>query len=56
MAEEWTRVPVGPESERWTTRAGQRTVLAVVHNVTSLTRLLDVVSLLDGDLDRKSVV
>jgi hypothetical protein len=50
MSEEWLRVPVGPESEEWTTRAGRRTVLMVVHNVTSLTRLLDVASLLDGDL------
>lgn len=50
MAHDWHRVPVGPESERWRTRPGQRTALAVVHNVTSLTRLLDVVALLDGDL------
>lgn len=50
MAQDWHRVPVGPESGRWTTRPGRRTALAVVHNVTSLTRLLDVVTLLDGDL------
>lgn len=49
MTQEWLRVPVGPESERWTTRPGLRTILAIVHNVTSLTRLLDVISLLDGD-------
>jgi hypothetical protein len=49
MTEEWQRVPVGPESERWTTRPGQRVVLAIVHNVTSLTRLLDMISVLDDD-------
>jgi hypothetical protein len=44
------RVPVGADSGRWVTRAGCRRVLFVVHNVTSATRLLDVLPLFDGDL------
>ncbi|MEU5610043.1 hypothetical protein AB0H03_15120 [Streptomyces sparsogenes] len=43
------RVPVGADAERWVTRAGCRRVLLVVHNVTSATRLLDVLPLLSGD-------
>jgi hypothetical protein len=46
----WLRVPVGPETGRWATRTGCRTVLLVVHNVTAATRLLDVLPLFDGDL------
>lgn len=45
----WLRVPVGADAERWVTRAGCRRVLFVVHNVTSATRLLDVLPLLHGD-------
>ncbi|MFI2202482.1 hypothetical protein ACH47Z_17215 [Streptomyces sp. NPDC020192] len=44
------RVPVGEDAERWVTRAGCRRVLFVVHNVTSATRLLDVLPLFSGDL------
>ncbi|MGO4758636.1 hypothetical protein AB4212_60215, partial [Streptomyces sp. 2MCAF27] len=44
------RVPVGADAERWVTRAQCRRVLLVVHNVTSATRLLDVLPLLSGDL------
>lgn len=44
------RVPVGADAERWVTRAGCRRVLLVVHNVTSATRLLDVLPLFDGDV------
>ncbi|MER6068595.1 hypothetical protein ABT187_06995 [Streptomyces sp. NPDC001817] len=44
------RVPAGVDAERWVTRAGCRRVLFVVHNVTSATRLLDVLPLLHGDL------
>ncbi|MEU5023893.1 hypothetical protein [Streptomyces milbemycinicus] len=43
------RVPVGADAERWVTRAQCRRVLFVVHNVTSATRLLDVLPLLSGD-------
>ncbi|MYV49231.1 hypothetical protein GT031_27645, partial [Streptomyces sp. SID2888] len=44
------RVPVGADAERWVTRAGCRRVLFVVHNVTSATRLLDILPLFDGDV------
>ncbi|MEU7464371.1 MULTISPECIES: hypothetical protein [Streptomyces] len=44
------RVPVGADAERWVTRAGCRRVLLVVHNVTSATRLLDVLPLFGGDV------
>lgn len=50
MSEDWIRVPVGPEAADWVTRRVRRVVLAVVHNVTSLTRLLDVVSLFEADI------
>ncbi|BAJ33136.1 hypothetical protein KSE_73810 [Kitasatospora setae KM-6054] len=50
MPGEWIRVPVGEDSTRWTTRGGCRQVLLVVHNVTSATRLLDVVGLFRDDL------
>ncbi|QHA06952.1 hypothetical protein GQF42_29930 [Streptomyces broussonetiae] len=44
------RVPVGEGAERWVTRVGCRRVLFIVHNVTSATRLLDVLPLFSGDL------
>ncbi|MFJ2813874.1 hypothetical protein [Streptomyces sp. NPDC087294] len=44
------RVPVGEDAERWVTRTGCHRVLFVVHNVTSATRLLDVIPLLHSDL------
>ncbi|MEU8824846.1 hypothetical protein [Streptomyces sp. NPDC048636] len=44
------RVPVGADAGRWVTRAGCRRVLFVVHNVTSATRLLDVLPLFHSDL------
>ncbi|MCX4727238.1 hypothetical protein [Streptomyces sp. NBC_01306] len=47
----WLRVPVGRDAEQWVTRTGARRVLFVVHNVTSATRLLDVLPLFDSDLD-----
>ncbi|MFV0130431.1 hypothetical protein ACLGI4_22425 [Streptomyces sp. HMX112] len=49
VGEEWLRVPVGADAERWVTRGDVRTVLFVVHNVTSATRLLDVLPLFDGE-------
>ncbi len=42
-------MPVGDDAERWTTRGRVRKVLFVVHNVTSATRLLDVLPLFDDD-------
>ncbi|MFF0388959.1 hypothetical protein ACFYS8_09715 [Kitasatospora sp. NPDC004615] len=50
MRGEWIRVPVGDDSARWTTRGECRRVLLVAHNVTSATRLLDVVGLFRDDL------
>ena len=46
----WLRVGLGPEAARWTPRGKTAKVLLVVHNVTSATRLLDVLPLFDGDL------
>ncbi|MFE0062903.1 hypothetical protein ACFWZ5_43255, partial [Streptomyces sp. NPDC059003] len=48
--EEWIRVPVGAEARRWATRGRTHKVLLIVHNVTSATRLLDVVPLFRDDL------
>ncbi|WP_244308780.1 hypothetical protein [Streptomyces monomycini] len=45
----WLRVPVGPEAPQWSTRVRAARVLFVVHNVTSATRLLDVLPLFDAD-------
>ncbi|MFJ9905834.1 hypothetical protein ACIRVK_23565 [Streptomyces sp. NPDC101152] len=44
------RVPVGEDAERWVTRVGCRRVLLIVHNVTSATRLLDVLPLFNSDV------
>ncbi|MFI8435487.1 hypothetical protein ACIGJO_17365 [Streptomyces sp. NPDC079020] len=44
------RVPVGDDAARWATRGKCLRVLVVVHNVTSATRLLDVLPLFDDDL------
>ncbi len=52
----WLRVPVGREAARWSTRGRCRRVLLVVHNVTSATRLLDVLPLLTGDFRVQVVV
>ncbi|MEV1241908.1 hypothetical protein [Nonomuraea sp. NPDC049750] len=43
-------MPVGPDAARWVTRRGLRTVLVIVHTVTSGQILLDVVRLLAADL------
>ncbi|MFB7297138.1 hypothetical protein [Streptomyces rubiginosohelvolus] len=48
--DQWIRVPVGDDAARWATRVRCRRVLLVVHNVTSATRLLDVLPLFDDDL------
>ncbi|AXG81300.1 hypothetical protein [Streptomyces paludis] len=52
----WLRVPVGADAERWTTRGRCRLVLFVVHNVTSATRLLDVLPLFRDDLRVQSLI
>ncbi|MET9950882.1 hypothetical protein ABZ135_04940 [Streptomyces sp. NPDC006339] len=51
VGQERLRVPVGRDAARWRTREPARTVLFVVHNVTSATRLLDVLPLFDDALD-----
>ncbi|MGR8011186.1 hypothetical protein [Streptomyces hypolithicus] len=51
MGDAWLRVPVGADASRWVTRGGVRRVLFVAHNVTSATRLLDVLPLFEDDLD-----
>ncbi|MET9057055.1 hypothetical protein ABZX99_04420 [Streptomyces antibioticus] len=45
----WLRVPVGEDANRWITRTGCRRVLFIIHNVTSATRLLDVLPLFHSD-------
>jgi hypothetical protein len=37
------------EGQKWVTVPGQRTVLGVVHNITSATRLLDLLTVFAGD-------
>ncbi|MFF2215063.1 hypothetical protein [Streptomyces antibioticus] len=46
----WLRVPVGEDANRWITRTGCRRVLFIIHNVTSATRLLDVLPLFHSDI------
>ena len=47
---EWRQVPVGLDAERWITRTGCKTVLVVVHTITTGQRLADVVRLVECDL------
>jgi hypothetical protein len=47
---EWRQVPVGLDAQRWITRTGCKTVLVVVHTVTTGQRLADVVRLVESDL------
>jgi len=42
-------VPVGISAQRWMTVTPARTVLMVAHNVTTVTRLLDVLTAFDND-------
>jgi hypothetical protein len=43
-------VPIGDRAARWTTVAPHRTVLLVAHNVTTITRLLDVIPAFNDDV------
>ena len=43
------KVPIGPQSVHWNTAPIQRTVLVLAHNITALTRLLDVIPVFDSD-------
>ncbi|MEV5984961.1 hypothetical protein AB0L85_08040, partial [Streptomyces sp. NPDC052051] len=42
-------LPMAADSERWVSVAAERTVLGVVHNITSATRLLDLLAVFEGD-------
>src|SRR6185437_7222889 len=46
---EWRHVPAGPDADLWATRPRCRTVLVVVHTVTSGQRLLEAVRLIGTD-------
>jgi hypothetical protein len=46
----WLRVGLGADAPRWTTRGHTAKVLFVVHNVTSASRLLDIMPLFRDDL------
>lgn len=48
-------LPVRPDRDRWGTIHTRRSVLGVVHNITSATRLLDLLTVFEGD-DRVQVV
>ncbi|GAA3439939.1 hypothetical protein [Kutzneria kofuensis] len=48
-AAEWLTAPVGINASRWVTRSGLRTVLAVVHTVTSGQRLLEAIETVETD-------
>jgi len=49
VCEEWLPVPVAIDAERWVTRQDCRSILIVVHTVTSGQRLLDVLELIESD-------
>ena len=46
---EWRQVPVGLDAGRWITRAGCKTVLVVVHSVTTAQRLAGMLPLFESD-------
>jgi len=46
---EWRQVPVGLDAGRWVTRAGCKTVLVVVHSVTTAQRLAGILPLFESD-------
>ncbi|ONI88853.1 hypothetical protein ALI22I_17980 [Saccharothrix sp. ALI-22-I] len=50
------QVPVGIRAGQWVTVESERTVLLVAHNVTTVTRLLDVVGAFDSDFRVQVVV
>jgi hypothetical protein len=47
---DWRQVPVGLDAERWVTRTGCKTVLVVVHTVTTGQRLAGALRLIESDL------
>ncbi|WP_232376468.1 hypothetical protein [Amycolatopsis aidingensis] len=50
LRSDWRKVPLDDRYRQWRTIDFQRTVLVVVRTVTTLTRLLDIVSLFESDL------
>ncbi|MFD8965112.1 hypothetical protein ACFV0C_08920 [Streptomyces sp. NPDC059568] len=42
-------LPLAEDSGRWVSVAAERTVLGIVHNITSATRLLDLLTVFEGD-------
>ncbi|MFM9371473.1 hypothetical protein [Streptomyces sp. Da 82-17] len=42
-------LPISADRDRWATVLPERTVLGVVHNITAATRLLDLLSVFEGD-------
>ena len=46
---EWRQVPVGLDAGRWITRTGCKTVLVVVHSVTTAQRLAGLLPLFESD-------
>jgi hypothetical protein len=54
-AREWLQVPVGIDAGRWTTRSECKTLLVIVHTVTSGQRLLDAVHLVESDIRVQAV-
>src|ERR1700722_13508924 len=46
---DWSQVPVGLDAGRWITRAGCKTVLVVVHSVTTAQRLAGILPLFESD-------
>jgi len=47
---DWRQVPVGLGAQRWVTRAGCKTILVVVHTVTTGQRLAGILRLIESDL------
>ncbi|MFI6097524.1 hypothetical protein ACIA8G_18330 [Lentzea sp. NPDC051213] len=45
----WLEVPIGINAQHWVTRRDLRTVLAVVHTMTSAERVMEAVELLEND-------
>jgi len=48
-ATSWVRAPIGPEAARWTTVPIERTVLVIVHTITSANRLADILPVFESD-------
>lgn len=47
--QDWLKIPIGIDAQRWITRVGCRTVLVAVHTMATCHRLLDVVDYVESD-------